>query len=70
MAHPLATEAFKTNGVDLFVERYGTPINAYNTVKERSKKQSKRASLASTTKWGSHCSSFLSHGRTDLTSPS
>lgn len=28
VAHPLATEAFKTNGVDLFVERYGTLINA------------------------------------------
>lgn len=28
VVHPLATEAFKTNGVDVFVERYGTLINA------------------------------------------
>lgn len=28
VAHPLASEAFKTNGVDVFVERYGKLINA------------------------------------------
>lgn len=28
VAHPLSTEKFKTDGVDLFVERYGALINA------------------------------------------